>query len=64
MIVKEMPECILCRSVLHEKNAGIIILGKGICSVCEQKITDLAWDDPDYDTYISGLKKIWRCKEA
>ncbi|MCL5290883.1 MAG: sigma factor G inhibitor Gin [Bacillota bacterium] len=62
--MKEEARCILCRTLVRESNLGIVILGKCICNGCEQKITSLAWDDPDYDDYKSGLKKIWCCKEA
>ncbi|MCL4441683.1 MAG: sigma factor G inhibitor Gin [Firmicutes bacterium] len=62
--MQEKPRCILCRNVIQESTIGIVILGKCICAVCEEKITNLAWDDPDYDVYKSGLKKIWCCNEA
>ncbi|AEF92942.1 Sigma-G inhibitor, Gin [Desulfotomaculum nigrificans CO-1-SRB] len=62
--MQETPKCIFCRTTLPHSNQGIVILGQYICASCERKITNLAWDDPDYEVYKSGLKKIWCCKEA
>lgn len=62
--MKEQPKCILCKNIICDDTLGIVIMGKCICTGCEHKITNLAWDDPDYDVYKSGLKKIWRFNEA
>lgn len=59
-----MTQCVLCSTPLTEANPGIVILGKFICNGCENKIINLTWDDPDYDIYKRGLKKIWRCSKA
>lgn len=62
--MKQTAKCVFCHRVIEEDNIGIVILGKCICASCEQKVTNLAWDDPEYDVYKSGVKKIWRFNEA
>lgn len=56
-------KCTLCGCTVTDNNA-IVILGKLICNCCETKIINLSGDEPEYDFYRVGLKKIWRCKEA
>ncbi|GAB6179069.1 hypothetical protein JCM14036_03880 [Desulfotomaculum defluvii] len=62
--MKDTLKCILCQTDISENNFGLVILGRCICANCEQEITNLCWDDPDYDAYKRGLKKIWCFKEA
>ncbi|AEG58409.1 sigma factor G inhibitor Gin [Desulforamulus ruminis] len=62
--MEKFLNCALCRKSVPENNTGITLLGSYICEACENKIANLAWDDPEYDLYKSGLKKIWRCNEA
>ncbi|GAB6159178.1 hypothetical protein JCM39194_23780 [Desulfotomaculum varum] len=62
--MQKLPVCVICRSVLADPDAGIMILGKAICGACEQKIISLTGHEPDYAVYISGLKKIWCGREA
>lgn len=62
--MQEKANCVFCGAKIQENNIGIMLLGNHICNVCEEKITTLAWNDPDYETYKSGLKKIWCFKEA
>lgn len=57
--MKKASQCVLCQSIIKADNLGIVVLGKCICIDCEQKITHLAGDDPAYDFYKGGLKKIW-----
>lgn len=57
--MKEATKCVFCHSVIEKKNFGIVILGKCICADCEGKITYLTGDDPNYDVYKSGFKRIW-----
>ncbi|ABO48606.1 hypothetical protein Dred_0056 [Desulforamulus reducens MI-1] len=64
VLMQEKSKCVLCKAAVQETNIGIRILGKYICTSCEQKIINLSWDDPDYEAYKSGLKKIWRFNEA
>ncbi|SHK33788.1 Inhibitor of sigma-G Gin [Desulforamulus aeronauticus DSM 10349] len=58
-MMKEAIKCVFCCSSIEEKNFGIVILGKYICADCERKITHLTGDDPNYDVYQGGLKRIW-----
>ncbi|MHB8984575.1 MAG: sigma factor G inhibitor Gin [Eubacteriales bacterium] len=37
-----------------------MVLGHNICPECESKIVSLTRDDPDYEHFKSGLKKIWQ----
>ncbi|MEG6521322.1 sigma factor G inhibitor Gin [Desulfotomaculum sp. 1211_IL3151] len=62
--MKDTPKCILCQTQIEASNFGIVILGRCICTNCEKEITNLSWDDPNYDAYKRGLKKIWCFKEA
>ncbi|MDO7788117.1 sigma factor G inhibitor Gin [Desulforamulus aquiferis] len=64
--MKQKVECILCGEKLrpHQYGAAVVILGSIICSGCEKRIVNLTCDDPDYEVYSRGLKKIWCCKEA
>lgn len=54
-----IPSCILCREPGQDLNQGLWIKGCYICPVCEARIIFLSRDDPDYDYYKWGLKKIW-----
>jgi hypothetical protein len=53
------PTCILCRRTQMNKNQGLLVMGHHICHECERKIIVLDRDDPDYERYKWGLKKIW-----
>ena len=57
--MKEALECVFCSSSIEKTNFGIVILGKYICADCERKIAHLTGDDPNYDIYQGGLKRIW-----
>ncbi len=52
-------KCAICGAGPAAKY-GLVILGHYICRPCEEAISGLAWDDPRYEFYKSGLKKIWR----
>jgi hypothetical protein len=39
--------------------AGLMVKGRYICNECERRIIVLDREDPDYDYYKWGLKKIW-----
>lgn len=60
----ETPSCILCRKCLQHHDSGLWIKGHYICPQCEARIIVLSRDDPDYDHYKWGLKKIWHCPGA
>ena len=55
----EAPACILCRKVRQHPYQGLSVKGHYICAACEARIIALSRDDPDYDHYKLGLKKIW-----
>jgi DNA-directed RNA polymerase subunit RPC12/RpoP len=40
-------------------NRGLLVKGRYVCPECEARIIVLSRDDPDYDYYKLGLKKIW-----
>uniref|UniRef100_UPI001957F500 sigma factor G inhibitor Gin n=1 Tax=Desulforadius tongensis TaxID=1216062 RepID=UPI001957F500 len=61
VLLNQAARCIYCQSLGSIKNGGIFILGKFICSKCEQKIVQLSCDAQDYTYYVNGLKKIWCC---
>ncbi|MCL5290014.1 MAG: sigma factor G inhibitor Gin [Eubacteriales bacterium] len=52
--------CILCLRALQAEEQGLLVLGHNICPECESKIVSLTRDDPDYEHFKSGLKKIWQ----
>ncbi|NLI12571.1 MAG: sigma-G inhibitor, Gin [Peptococcaceae bacterium] len=49
----------LCRRLSRDDKKGLCLRGNYICPACEARIISLTRNDPDYDIYISGLKKIW-----
>lgn len=55
----ESPACILCRRLWQGSDQGLYVKGHYICPECEARIIILSRDDPDYDYYKWGLKKIW-----
>lgn len=55
----QAPSCILCRKLRQHPYHGLCIKGHYICPECEARIIVLTRDDPDYDYYKWGLKKIW-----
>ncbi len=55
----ESSACILCRRLCRDDKKGLCLRGNYICPACEARIISLTRNDPDYDIYISGLKKIW-----
>ncbi|MEG6617129.1 sigma factor G inhibitor Gin [Peptococcaceae bacterium 1198_IL3148] len=59
-----IPICIYCNWPWNQDNKGLFIKGKYICATCEQKLIQSNCSQPEYQYYISGLKKIWRCFEA
>ena len=59
MMAVESPACIFCRRLRQEEGRGLWVKGRYICPECEARIIVLARDDPDYDYYKLGLKKIW-----
>ncbi|OPX91169.1 MAG: Inhibitor of sigma-G Gin [Pelotomaculum sp. PtaB.Bin013] len=58
-MVNISPICIICRQALQEGEQSLFITGHNICFNCENKIMALSADNPDYDYFIKGLKKIW-----
>lgn len=60
----EVENCIFCRQLRPVGEEGLLIKGYFICAACEAKIASLYREDPDYDFYLNGLKKIWRLSEA
>ncbi|NLW38373.1 MAG: sigma-G inhibitor, Gin [Peptococcaceae bacterium] len=54
----------LCRSLRQKNNQGLLVKGNYICPECEARIIALTREDPDYDYYKWGLKKIWYCPGA
>jgi len=63
-VVIESTECILCRRLRQKNNQGLLVKGYYICPECEARIIVLSREDPDYDHYKWGLKKIWYCPGA
>ncbi len=63
MAVK-LPICILCQRFQHDSKRGLCLKGHYICPECEAKLISLSRNDPDYETYILGLKKIWSMPSA
>jgi len=57
-VVLKSRECILCRSLRQKNNQGLLVKGNYICPECEARIIALTREDPDYDYYKWGLKKI------
>jgi len=53
------PTCIICRRALQEGEQALIIAGHNICLECGNKIVALSPDQPDYNYFMTGLKKIW-----
>ncbi|HBX24021.1 MAG TPA: sigma-G inhibitor, Gin [Desulfotomaculum sp.] len=51
--------CVICGGC-SELATGLVIRGYYICSCCEETIINLRLDDPAYEIYRSGLKRIWR----
>ncbi|MFA7466880.1 MAG: sigma factor G inhibitor Gin [Desulfotomaculaceae bacterium] len=51
--------CVICGG-WPEPAVGLLIHGYYICACCEETITNLRLDDPTYELYRSGLKRIWR----
>jgi len=51
--------CLFCESEKRGNNE-LAVCGQYICLNCEQKITNLSLDDPSYEFYTSGFKKMWR----
>lgn len=51
--------CILCRRFQWDGKHGLYLKGYYICPECEAKLVSLSENDPNYETYITGLKKIW-----
>ncbi|RJQ27546.1 MAG: sigma-G inhibitor, Gin [Peptococcaceae bacterium] len=54
-----VENCLFCRQQRPVTGEGLLIRGYFICAACEAKITLLYREDPDYDFYLNGLKKIW-----
>ncbi|MDD4239388.1 MAG: sigma factor G inhibitor Gin [Desulfotomaculaceae bacterium] len=55
------PTCIICLHTQFNEYEGLLVKGRHICHECERRIIVLNSDDPDYDYYKWGLKKIWDC---
>lgn len=58
-MVVESPTCILCRRSKLDDYKDLLVKGRYICCECERRIIFLDNDDPEYDFYKWGLKKIW-----
>ncbi|OPX85159.1 MAG: Inhibitor of sigma-G Gin [Pelotomaculum sp. PtaB.Bin104] len=56
--------CILCRELALETEQALRVNGHCICSGCEARIVGLRAEDPEYDYYKNGLKKVWWCAKA
>ncbi|OPY58652.1 MAG: Inhibitor of sigma-G Gin [Pelotomaculum sp. PtaU1.Bin035] len=54
-----MPVCIICGQMFKENKQGLFINGHYICPECENGVVALSADDPGYNFYKMGLKKIW-----
>lgn len=52
-------DCVICGN-LRGAGEGLIIRECYVCPQCELEIAGLSIDDPDYEYYISGLKRMWR----
>lgn len=52
--------CVLCLRPVQAEGQGLLVLGHFICPACEGKIVSLTREDPDYEHYKAGLKKIWQ----
>lgn len=52
--------CIICETARAGEN-GLVVCGNYICPLCEEKIIRVSVNNPAYEFYTSGLKKIWRC---
>jgi len=60
----QSPVCILCQRLAQDCKQGLSVKGHYICPECEARIIVLTRDDPDYDYYKCGLKKLWYCPSA
>ncbi|ACV61060.1 conserved hypothetical protein [Desulfofarcimen acetoxidans DSM 771] len=56
-------KCICCNKEKITGYNGVMINKKYICEDCEKQIKTIKIDDPKYNFYINGLKKIWCCGE-
>jgi uncharacterized protein YlaI len=63
-MILEPEKCILCQCLRQKNNQGLLVKGHYICPECEARIIVLTREDPDYDYYKWGLKKIWYCPSA
>ena len=55
----EPRDCILCRRSCPDSRQGLHVRGHYICLDCEAKIISVSREDPAYEIYMEGLKKIW-----
>lgn len=55
----QSPACILCQRLSQGSKQDLFVRGHYICQECEARIIVLSRDDPDYDHYKLGLKKLW-----
>jgi hypothetical protein len=53
---KEPQTCIVCEK---ERRDILCILGKPICTICEQDMVGVKATDLAYDFYVARLKEIW-----
>ncbi|MGI6114380.1 MAG: sigma factor G inhibitor Gin [Mahellales bacterium] len=56
MFIRTFFPCIMCRK---RKRPNISILGKNICSECEQDLIQTEVDHPSYVVYKDSIKVIW-----
>lgn len=51
--------CILCHKAMMAGEQALLVRGQCICPGCEARMVRLHTDDPQYDDYKNGLKKVW-----
>lgn len=50
-------KCFICN---HEKDDGIEVLGKFLCSDCQKSIINMSPNDEKYDFYRKKMIDIWQ----
>lgn len=58
-----MKHCSVCDENT-DLGLGINILQSFICNTCLNKISSTQVDDPEYETILSGIKRVWEVSEV
>jgi len=54
-------KCSICSDMKRE---NLVLLGKNICSTCEEKMIEANSDDIIYQLYMDRIKHIWEGKDT